>query len=332
MLNVAVVGATGMVGNTFLTVLGEKHLPINNLYMFASEKSAGKIVSCGGREHEVILLCEENIKDKQIDYALFSAGGAVSREFAPIFAGHGICVIDNSSAWRMDKDVPLIVPQVNKSAAFSHKNIIANPNCSTIQSVLPLGALKDKYGIKSVRYTTYQAVSGSGLAGVTDLALTMKGEAPKNYPHPIWGNCIPQIDVFLPNGYTKEEMKMVEETQKILELPTLPVTATCVRVPVENGHSVEMHVELMRDFNVEEVKTELAQYPGIVLRDDIAHNIYPLSTEANGTDSVYVGRIRRDISNPAALHIWCVADNVRKGAASNAIEILELLLGGQKNV
>ena len=327
MINIAVVGATGMVGSTFLKVLEEKKLPLGQVYFYASAKSAGTKLPFCGQEIEVLELKEENIIGKDIDYALFSAGGSTSLKFAPIFQNQGICVIDNSSAWRMNEEVPLVVPQVNKAAAFRHHNLIANPNCSTIQSVLPLAALK-AYGLQSVRYTTYQAVSGSGVAGVRDLELTVKGEAPQNYPHPIWGNCLPHIDVFLDNGYTKEEMKMVLETQKILELPNLPVTATCVRVPIVNGHSVEIHVELEKPFEIEEIRKTLAGYEGIVVVDDPKNNQYPLAADATGTDSVYVGRIRRDVSNPRALHIWCVADNIRKGAASNAIEIMELLMKG----
>lgn len=331
MINIAIVGATGMVGRTFLKVLEEKQLPLGDIYLYSSAKSAGSIIHFYNRDIKVLELTEENVKGKSIDYALFSAGGNTSLEFAPVFQREGACVIDNSSAWRMNESVPLVVPQVNKAAAFKHNNIIANPNCSTIQSVLPLAALKDKYGIKSVIYTTYQAVSGSGVKGVKDLEITQRGEEPRNYPHSIWGNCIPHIDVFLDNGYTKEEMKMILETRKILEMPNLPVTATCVRVPVENGHSVEIHAELQKPFEIDDVKKILAQYEGIVLEDDIKNNVYPLAKNATGTDSVYVGRIRRDISNDKALHIWCTADNIRKGAASNAIEIMELLMKGEEN-
>lgn len=329
MINIAVVGATGMVGSTFLKVLEEKKLDLGNVYFYASAKSAGSKLPFYGREIEVLELKEENIVGKDIDYALFSAGGSTSLKFAPVFQAAGICVIDNSSAWRMEQAVPLVVPQVNQAAAFRHHNLIANPNCSTIQSVLPLAAVQPQYGLKSVRYTTYQAVSGSGVAGVRDLELTAKGETPQNYPHPIWGNCLPHIDVFLDNGYTKEEIKMVLETQKILELPTLPVTATCVRVPIANGHSVEIHLELEKPFEIEDIRKTLADFPGIVVVDDPKNNQYPLAAQATGTDSVYVGRIRRDVSNPMALHIWCVADNIRKGAASNAIEIMELLMKGE---
>ena len=329
MINIAVVGATGMVGRTFLKVLEEKQLPLGDIYLYASAKSAGQKLHFYGEDREVLELKEENIVGKNIDYALFSAGGTTSLNFAPIFQREGICVIDNSSAWRMDENVPLVVPQINKRAAFAHHNLIANPNCSTIQSVLPLAAIKD-YGIKSVIYATYQAVSGSGVKGVRDLEITAKGEKPENYPHPIWGNCLPHIDSFLDNGYTKEEMKMVNETRKILEMPNLPVTATCVRVPVENGHSVEIHVELEKPFEVEDIKERMRNYEGIVLADDPQNNVYPLAATATGTDEVYVGRIRRDVSNPQALHIWCVADNIRKGAASNAIEIMELLMKGEQ--
>ena len=328
-LNIAVVGATGMVGRTFLKVLAEKNINIKNLYCYASEKSAGSTILFKDKEVEVILLNEENIKNKKIDYALFSAGGSVSLEYAPIFKKYGAIVIDNSSAWRMNNECPLIVPQVNKAACFNHHGIIANPNCSTIQCMLPLKALHDQYILKSVDYVTFQAVSGSGMKGVADLNNTMQGKSPEFYHYPIYDNCIPHIDVFLENGYTKEEMKMVNETRKILELPNLPVSATCVRVPVHNCHSIEIKAEFENNFELNDVIEQLKNFENIIVLDNPAENIYPVCTTASNTDYVYVGRIRRDLNNPKVLHLFCVADNIRKGAASNAIEIMELLEKGE---
>ena len=328
-LNIAVVGATGMVGRTFLKVLTEKdNIKIKNLYFYASSKSAGLSVECKNKEYKVIELNEENIKNKKIDYALFSAGGKISLEYAPIFKKYGAIVIDNSSAFRMEKDVPLVVPQVNKKACFKHNGIIANPNCSTIQCMLPLKALNDKFKLKKVDYVTFQAVSGSGMKGKLDLERTSKGLSPEFYPYPIYNNCLPHIDTFLENGYTKEEMKMVNETRKILELPKLKVTATCVRVPVENSHSIEIHAQLKKNFKMEDVYSCLNNFENIKVVDDPKNNLYPICTMATGNDYVYVGRIRRDLFNKKAIHIFCVADNIRKGAASNAIEILELLERG----
>lgn len=330
MVNIAIVGATGMVGRMFLTILEEKKIDIGEIYLYSGPKSAGSIIRFNGKDREVLELKEENIDIGDIDYALFSAGGNVSLEYAPVFQKKGICVIDNSSAWRMDESVPLVVPQINGSAAFRHHNIVANPNCSTIQCVMPLAALKERYGLKRVGYTTYQAVSGSGVRGIRDLGITQKGEKPRLYPYAIWGNCIPQIDSFLDNGYTVEELKMINETRKILEMPNLPVTATCVRVPVLNGHCADIHVQLEKPFDIDDVRKAFDEYEGIVLMDDTKNSIYPLPEAANGTDMVYVGRIRRDISDKTALHIWCCADNIRKGAATNAVEIMELLIKGDK--
>ncbi len=326
-MRVAIVGATGLVGGTFLKVLEERDLGITDLLLFASSRSAGKKVNFRGKEYTVEELNEDSFKGRGIDIALFSAGGGTSLKYAPLAAQEGVLVIDNSSAWRMHEDVPLVVPEVNPEAALQHKGIIANPNCSTIQCMAPLKAL-EKYGIKRVVYSTYQAVSGTGYKGVQDLEEGLKGNPPKTYPHQIVNNCLPHIDVFLEDGYTKEEKKMVDETRKILGLPNLPVTATCVRVPVMNSHSVSINVELENDFDIEEVKRELAQTNGVVLLDKVTENIYPLANDTTGKDEVFVGRVRRDNSVKYGINLWTVADNIRKGAATNAVQIAELFSKG----
>lgn len=323
-MRVAVVGATGLVGSTFLKVLNERNLGITELFLFASSRSAGKKIDFKGKECLVEELREDSFKGRDIDIALFSAGGEISLKYAPLAAQEGILVIDNSSAWRMNKEVPLIVPEVNPQEAFKHKGIIANPNCSTIQCMAPLKILANKYGIKRVVYSTYQAVSGTGHKGIVDLEEGLKGNPPKTYPHQIINNCLPHIDVFLDNGYTKEEKKMIDETRKILDLPELPVTATCVRVPVINSHSVSINVELEKDFDIDELKKELASLDGIILLDEVEKNVYPLPVNATGKDEVFVGRIRRDESVKYGVNLWTVADNIRKGAATNAIQIAEL--------
>jgi aspartate-semialdehyde dehydrogenase (peptidoglycan organisms) len=324
--NVAIVGATGLVGSTFLQVLAERDFPIENLYLMASARSAGKEVEYRGKK-VIVEELTENSFDKPIDFALFSAGGSTSLKFAPIAASKGCVVIDNSSAWRMDPTVPLVVPEVNPEAAFKHNGIIANPNCSTIQSVVPLKVLDEMYGIKRVVYSTYQAVSGSGIKGIEDLDKGLRGEAPTNYPYQIAFNCLPHIDVFLEDGYTKEEEKMVKETRKILEKPELRVTATCVRVPVRHGHSVSCNLEFEKAIDLNEIREVYKKTKGIVLQDDVANNIYPMAINAAGHDEVYVGRIRRDESIENGLNLWIVADNIRKGAATNAVQIAELLIG-----
>ncbi len=324
-LNVAVVGATGMVGRTFLKVLEEKQLPVENYYLFASKKSAGSKINFMGKEYVVEELTEQSF-DRGIDIALFSAGGSASEKFAPIAASKGCIVIDNSSAWRMDENVPLVVPEVNPEDIKWNKGIIANPNCSTIQAVVALKPLDDKYTIKRVVYSTYQAVSGAGMGGWSDLENGLKGEAPKKFPYPIAGNCLPHIDVFLPDGYTKEEIKMINETRKILGKPDLRVTATTVRVPVFNSHSESINVEFEKSFEMDELRQVLSSAPGIVVQDDIENNVYPMAINATGTDETYVGRIRRDNSVENGINIWVVADNIRKGAASNAVQIAEKLI------
>lgn len=324
--NVAVVGATGMVGNKFLEVLAERNFPIKNLYLFASKRSAGKTLSFKGQDFIVEELKEENIKNKQIDFALFSAGGSISLEYAPIFAKYNVTVIDNSSAWRMDPNVPLVVPEVNPEDIEWNKGIIANPNCSTIQAVVALKPLYDQYGIKRIIYSTYQAVSGAGVGGFNDLKEGYNGSAPENFPHPIAGNVIPHIDVFLDNGYTKEEMKMINETIKILHDDSLKITATTVRVPVFYGHSESLNVELEKDFDVKDIFELYKNAPGVILKDDVENLVYPMPVDAEGTDEVYVGRIRKDFSIEKGLNLWVVADNIRKGAASNAVQIAEYII------
>ncbi|MDU3827585.1 MAG: aspartate-semialdehyde dehydrogenase [Peptostreptococcus sp.] len=323
MANFAIVGATGVVGTKMIERLADSNLEVDNIYMMASAKSAGKKLNFRGREVIVEELNDSSF-DKDIDYALFSAGGDTSLRYAPIAEAHGVIVIDNSSAWRMDPEIDLVVPECNRPSL--KRRIIANPNCSTIQSVVPLKPLNDAYGIKRIAYTTYQAVSGSGLGGIKDLENGQKGIAPEKYPHPIYNNVLPHIDVFLDNGYTKEEMKMILETKKILELgDDVSITATCARVPVFNSHSVEINVSLKKDASIEDIRDLLRKAPGLVLMDDPQNNVYPMAIDATGHDEVYVGRIRRDISQENSYHIWCVADNIRKGAASNAVQIAELL-------
>lgn len=324
-VNVAIVGATGMVGRTFLKVLEERDFPIENLYLLASKKSAGETVQFKGKDY-IIEELNENSFDKGIDIALFSAGGDISKKYAPIAREKGVIAVDNSSAWRMDKDIPLVVPEVNPEEVKNHNGIIANPNCSTIQAVVPLKALHDRFKIKRIVYSTYQAVAGSGVKGITDLQEGVKGNENKLYPHPIAYNCIPHIDVFMDNGYTKEEMKMIEETKKILNDYDLKVTATTVRVPVFYGHSESINVEFEKEFEIEEVFNILRNTEGVVVVDNLDKNEYPLALNVEGKDEVYVGRIRRDFSLDNGINMWVVADNIRKGAATNTVQIAELLL------
>lgn len=326
---IAIVGATGMVGRMFLKVLEERKIDADYT-LFASKKSAGSVIECFGAPHTVEELKEDSFVGRGFSYALFSAGGSISETFAPLAAAAGAIVIDNSSCWRMDPEVPLVVPEVNPHALRSiPKGIVANPNCSTIQAVVPLNALDDAYGLERVIYSTYQAVSGAGQKGYQDLEDGLCGALPKKFPHPIAGNCIPHIDVFLDSGYTKEEQKMIDETRKILERPDLRVTATCVRVPVFHGHSESINVECKRPFELSDVFALLNKTEGVIVRDDPKNSVYPMPIEAAGTDPVYVGRIRRDFSVENGLNFWCVADNIRKGAATNAVQILEYLLKGE---
>ncbi len=314
---VAIVGATGLVGRTILKVLEEKNFSNIQYTLFSSSKSAGSKIDFLGNTYIVCELKEDSF-DSGFDYAIFSAGASTSIKFAPLAASKGCIVIDNSSAFRMDENVPLVVPEVNPEKIFENNGIIANPNCSTIQAMLPLKILDDKYRIKRIVYSTYQAVSGAGKKGLEDLE---KGENGTFY-----NNCVPHIDVFLDDGYTKEEHKMINETRKILNKPNLPITATCVRVPVRNCHSESINVEFENEFDIYEIKTLLQNGENIILADDIENNIYPLARKADGNDEVFVGRIRRDLSVKYGLNFWCVADNLRKGAASNAVQILEKLL------
>ena len=324
--NIAIVGATGLVGSTFRKVLEERDFPFENVYMMASAKSAGQKITFKGEEYTVEELTENSFK-KDIDIALFSAGGSTSEKFAPIAAKDGVIVVDNSSFWRMNENVPLVVPEVNPQDIKKHKGIIANPNCSTIQAMVPLKPLHDKYGIKRIVYSTYQAVSGSGLKGINDLKEGLKGnDIMSAYPHPIAGNCLPHIDVFLDNGYTKEEMKMVHETRKILGDPNIGITVTTVRVPVQDCHSETINVEFEKPYDLKDIKPLFSNFPGLIVQDDPANNIYPLARDIAGKDEVYVGRIRRDESIDNGLNFWCVADNIRKGAATNAVQIAELLI------
>lgn len=324
-INLAVVGATGMVGRTFLKVLEERQLPIENFYVMASSRSAGKKITFNGKEYTVEEL-NENSFDKPIDIALFSAGGSISETFAPIAAAHGCIVIDNSSQWRMDPTVPLVVPEVNPEDLTWHKNIIANPNCSTIQAMVALKPLDEKYKIKRIVYSTYQAVSGAGVAGWEDLENGLKGEEPKKFPHPIANNCLPHIDVFLENGYTKEEMKMIEETKKILHDNNLKITATTVRVPVFNSHSESINLEFEKSFKLDELINDLKNAPGVILMNDSVKNEYPLAVDATDRDEVFVGRVRRDESVDSGVNLWVVADNIRKGAATNAVQIAQEII------
>lgn len=318
--NLAVCGATGVVGRKVIEVLEERDFPVANLSLFASARSAGQTIDFKGEPVTIQELTEDSLK-APIDIAIFSAGGDASKHYAPFAADNGVIVIDNSSAWRMDPKVPLVVPEVNPNALNSGSKIIANPNCSTIQSVVPLAVLKP-YGIKRVVYSTYQAVSGAGQKGIADL----ENNTTNNFPYSINDSVIPQIDVFLDNGYTKEEVKMIEETRKILELPDLRVTATTVRVPIKNSHGVSINIELENAFDLEQVKTEFANHGGLVVVDDTANLRYPLQSEANDKDEVFIGRIRRDDSLENGLNIWVVADNIRKGAATNSVQIAETLI------
>lgn len=326
--NVAIVGATGKVGRTFLEVLEKRNFPINNLYLYASKKSAGLKLNFKNKELEVIELIEENIRE-DIDFAFFSAGGDTSLKFSPIFAKKNATVIDNSSAFRMDPNIPLIVPEVNGEDALNNNGIIANPNCSTIQAVVALKPLHDKFKIKRIIYSTYQAVSGAGNYGVKDLNVDDENNLNK-FQYLIKGNLIPQIDVFLDNGYTKEEMKMINETKKILKDDSLKITATCVRVPVENSHSESINIEFENPVTLDGILNELKNSKGLILMDDIQTNTYPMPKYISGKDEVYVGRVRIDESCTNSINIWVVADNILKGAALNAIQIAEYIIENKR--
>ena len=329
--NVAIAGATGAVGNQMITCLQEMNFPVNSLKLLASHRSIGKRLDYKGEKLEVEELTQTSFKD--IDIAIFSAGGGTSETFAPFAAKDGCVVVDNSSAWRMDPEVPLVVPEVNPHAiaAYTNKGIIANPNCSTIQMVVPLYPIHKKYGIKRIVVSTYQAVSGTGRKAVDELdqqtraILNFRAVEKKVYPHTIAFNCLPHIDAFLENGYTKEEMKMVDETRKIMEDDTIGVTATTVRVPVFYGHSESINIETKIKISASEVKSLLEETPGVKVVDDPQHDVYPMAIEAAGRDSIFVGRIREDESIANGINMWVVADNIRKGAATNAVQIAEVL-------
>ena len=332
MYKLAIVGATGLVGKTILKILEEKNLPIYEYVLFSSKKSAGKIINFKGKDYTVRELTINSFVQEHFDFAIFSAGGYTSKLNSPIAAEHGCIVIDNSSAFRMDPSVPLVVPEVNPEDITKNNGIIANPNCSTIQAVLPLKVLDDNYKIKRIVYSTYQAVSGAGIYGIKDLENGIKGLPNEKFPHQIYNNCLPHIDDFLDNGYTKEEEKMINETRKILHKPDMPITATTVRVPVFNCHSESINIELENDFTLDDVRKELKSFNGIKVIDDIKNNLYPLACNCSGFDEVFVGRIRRDNSVKYGLNLWVVADNIRKGAATNAIQILEKMIKNGVNV
>ncbi|XJS09771.1 aspartate-semialdehyde dehydrogenase [Aerococcaceae bacterium WGS1372] len=319
--HIAVVGASGVVGRKVIDVLEERNFPVGQLSLFSSKRSAGTKISFKGEELTIEELTEDSLK-APIQVAIFSAGGETSKKFAPIAAENGLIVIDNSSAWRMDEDIPLVVPEVNGDVLTKDNHIIANPNCSTIQSVVPLKPIQDKYGIKRVVYSTYQAVSGAGRAGIEDL----ENKTTKNFPYSINETVIPQIDVFLPNGNTKEEQKMIDETRKILRSPDLPVTATAVRVPIKTSHGVSINIELEKDFDVDELRSEIGEIEGVIIADSPESLEYPLQSVAEDTDNVYVGRIRRDESVEYGVNLFVVADNLRKGAATNSVQIAETLV------
>jgi aspartate-semialdehyde dehydrogenase len=327
-MKVAVVGATGLVGTRMIQVLEERNFPVTTFIPVASERSAGKLVTFKGKEYKVVTLSEAVAMEP--DIALFSAGGTTSQEWAPKFAEAGTTVIDNSSAWRMDPDKRLVVPEVNAHVLTSNDKIIANPNCSTIQMVMALQPLHKKYKLKRVVVSTYQSVSGTGAKAVEQLYAEREGREVKPvYPHAIDLNVLPHIDVFMDNGYTKEEMKMVKETCKIMGDDSIRVTATTVRVPVKGGHSESVNAEFEYEFDLAEVRRLLEAMPGVTVLDDPTSNVYPMPVDAEGKDDVFVGRIRRDESQPKTLNMWVVADNLRKGAATNAVQIAEYLLANK---
>ena len=327
---VGVVGATGVVGQEIIKILEAREFPIDSLRLFASERSLGQTVEFNGNHVDVEVLSSDTLTD--LDFALFSAGSSISKEFCPIAAERGIICIDNTSHFRMDEGVPLVVPEVNKDALINHKNIIANPNCSTAQMMVVLKPILDAVGIERVVVSTYQSVSGAGSAAIKELEdqaranLSGHNLAPKEFNSPIAFNVIPQIDVFLDNGYTKEEMKMINETKKILGDDSIKVTATTVRVPVFVSHSEAINIETKSSISADKVRELLAAAPGVKVVDDIKFLQYPTPRNAAGKDDVFVGRIRQDVSNSNGIELWCVADNLRKGAALNAVQIAEALI------
>ncbi len=324
-MKVAVVGATGMVGQKILEVLEERNFPITELLPVASEKSKGNTINFRGQIHKIVDVNTAIRNQPQL--AIFSAGAKVSLEVAPLFSQAGTIVIDNSSAWRMQKNIPLVIPEINAHILTEKDRIIANPNCSTIQMLMVLAPLHRHYGIKRVIVSTYQSVTGTGVKALEQMNAERKNQkAEKAYPYAIDKNCLPHCDVFLENNYTKEEMKLVEETHKILETKEIQISATAVRVPVIGGHSESINIELNKDFTIPEVRRILSETEGVVVQDDIANCIYPMPINAHEKDDVFVGRIRKDISCEKALNLWVVADNLRKGAATNAVQIAEYVL------
>ena len=323
-MKLAVVGATGLVGQEILKVLEERNFQFDELYLVASAKNVGKEIKYKGKQYAIVSM-EEAVRLAP-DIAIFSAGGGTSLEWAPKFAAMGTTVIDNSSAWRMDATKKLIVPEINGRDLKAEDRIIANPNCSTIQMVMALAPLHNKYKLKRIVVSTYQSVTGTGKEAVVQLMNERKGiDGPKVYPHPIDMNALPHIDLFTDNGYTKEEMKMVNETRKILGDETIGITATTVRVPTIGGHSEAVNAEFYNDFDLKEVRQILENTPGVIVQDDVKNNIYPMPINSHGKDEVFVGRMRRDESQPKTLNMWIVSDNLRKGAATNAIQIAEFL-------
>jgi aspartate-semialdehyde dehydrogenase len=323
-MKTAVVGVTGLVGQKMLQVLQERKFPVEELIPVASERSAGGTVSFRGIDHTIQTL--PDALEEAPDLALFSAGRAIAEEWAKPFTEKGTVVIDNSSAWRMDANVPLIVPEVNGDLLQSDHSLIANPNCSTIQLMVALQPLQQKYGIERLVISTYQSVTGSGADAVRQLENERAGQnGERTYPHPIDRNCLPQCDDFQDNDYTKEEMKLINESRKIFNRPDLRITATAVRVPVDGGHSESVNVALKKEFDLRGVRSLIADSPGLILQDDPATNAYPMPIDAHEKDDVFVGRLRRDESNPKTLNFWVVADNLRKGAATNAVQIAELV-------
>ena len=325
MNKIAVIGVSGMVGRAMLEILEERNFPLGELLPAASALSAGKEIYFRGKSNRIMNI--PDVLEMNPDIALFSAGSDVSLQWAPLFAEKGCIVIDNSSAWRMDKDVPLVIPEINSSSLKAGKRIIANPNCSTIQLLMVMAPLHRAYGIKRMLISTYQSVTGTGKKAVEQLNNEIKGKPGEMaYPYPIFMNCLPHCDTFLDNGYTREEMKLVNETMKILDDTSIKISATAVRVPVLGGHSESVNAEFRRDFEMEELKSILQETAGVVVKDNPHENIYPMPLDASGKDEVFVGRIRRDLSCDNAVNMWIVADNIRKGAATNAIQIAEHFL------
>jgi len=324
-MKLAVIGATGMVGEVMLQILSERNFPYSELIPVASERSVGKKVICGSNSYTVVGL--ETAISMKPDLALFSAGGSTSLEWAPKFAEAGTLVIDNSSAWRMDPAKKLIIPEINANQLTSSDKIIANPNCSTIQMLVALAPLQENYGIQRIVVSTYQSITGTGVKAVQQLENEYKGEKGEMaYPYPIHRNALPQCDVFMDNGYTKEEMKLVNETRKILNDNSIGVSATAIRIPVVGGHSESINVQLKKDFDLAEIRKLLSESPGVIVQDNPETNTYPMPIDAEGKNEVFVGRIRKDESQDKTLNLWVVADNLRKGAATNTIQIAEYLL------